>query len=217
MEKIKCCKCKEYKDLSMFSKGTGKYGFSMTCKNCSNIYAKEYREKNKEEINKKLREYFKKNKDIYTFINKKYYQENKEKVNLINKKWRINNKEKYNEYFRNKRKTDINYKISTNLRNKINKSLKHGRKSISTLELLGLSQEAFKIYFESKFTKGMTWGKFMNGEIHIDHIIPCSKFDLTDIEQQKQCFHYSNLQPLWKIDNLRKYNKIVNSQYCLTI
>lgn len=43
---------------------------------------------------------------------------------------------------------------------------------------------------------------------HVDHIIPCSSFDLTDIKQQKICFHYTNLQPLWAIDNLKKSNKI---------
>lgn len=49
-----------------------------------------------------------------------------------------------------------------------------------------------------------TWERYMNGEIVIDHIKPCVLFDLTDASQQKECFHYKNLQPLWKIDNLKK-------------
>lgn len=54
----------------------------------------------------------------------------------------------------------------------------------------------------------MTWDKFLNGEIHIDHIYPCSSFDLTDPEQQKACFHWSNCQPLWVKDNLIKGDTI---------
>ena len=49
----------------------------------------------------------------------------------------------------------------------------------------------------------MTWQNYGDGW-HIDHIHPCAAFDLTDPEQQKACFHWSNLQPLWAIDNFRK-------------
>ena len=48
----------------------------------------------------------------------------------------------------------------------------------------------------------MSWDKI--NLIHIDHIIPCSSFDLSDPKQQKICFHYTNLQPLWAVDNLKK-------------
>ncbi len=80
-----------------------------------------------------------------------------------------------------------------------------GKKNI-TYELLGCSKEEFINYFKSKFTKGMTWEK-VGPEIHIDHIIPICKFDLTKEEEQKKCFHYTNLQPLWAIDNLKKGGK----------
>ena len=53
----------------------------------------------------------------------------------------------------------------------------------------------------------MTWEDFMNGKIHIDHIRPCASFNLNDPSQQKICFHYTNLQPLWAKDNLRKGTK----------
>ena len=46
---------------------------------------------------------------------------------------------------------------------------------------------------------------------HIDHIIPVARFDLTDAEQQRRCFHYSNLQPLWAADNLAKSDRVVNN------
>ena len=64
------------------------------------------------------------------------------------------------------------------------------------------SWNELKIYLESKFSNGMTWENM--GEWHIDHIKPCYSFDLTDEKQQMECFHFTNLQPLWAKDNLSK-------------
>lgn len=88
-------------------------------------------------------------------------------------------------------------------------------KAHSTYELLGCSLEEFIAHIEGKFQDGMTWqnhGRWKFGEPpkwHIDHVIPCAAFDLTDPEQQKACFHYKNLQPLWARDNLRKGDSII--------
>ena len=57
-------------------------------------------------------------------------------------------------------------------------------------------------HIQNKFTEGMLWDNY--GLWHIDHIRPCSKFDLSKPKEQRKCFHYSNLQPLWAIDNIRK-------------
>ena len=67
---------------------------------------------------------------------------------------------------------------------------------------------ALKDYLQSKFENGMTWENY--GKWHIDHIRPCASFDLTDIEQQKICFNYKNLQPLWAEDNFKKSDKWIN-------
>lgn len=77
-------------------------------------------------------------------------------------------------------------------------------KSKRTLELLGTSIEIFRQWLESQFTKGMTWSNIGKFGWHIDHVKPCASFDLTDPHQQKACFHYTNLQPLWWRDNLSK-------------
>ena len=66
-------------------------------------------------------------------------------------------------------------------------------------------------YIESQFDDEMSWSAYLSGGIHIDHIIPCSHFDLTKEEEQRKCFHYSNLQPLWAFDNISKGNKIMAS------
>ena len=73
--------------------------------------------------------------------------------------------------------------------------------------LLGCSIEVARFHLECQFTKGMSWDNYGYNGWHIDHIRPCASFDLTDSEQQKQCFHYTNLQPLWAEDNLKKGDK----------
>jgi len=98
-------------------------------------------------------------------------------------------------------------RIAENLRKRIRNALKqaNGTKSARTLELLGCDIEFLRQHLSNQFTEGMTWDNY--GEWHVDHIKPCAAFDLTDPEQQLQCFHYTNLQPLWAIDNLSKSDK----------
>jgi len=81
-------------------------------------------------------------------------------------------------------------------------------KCYKTEDLLGLGVNAFRQYMENLFTEGMTFGNYGLHGWHIDHIIPCAYFDLTDPEQQKMCFHYTNLQPLWAEENLKKGAKL---------
>ena len=75
-------------------------------------------------------------------------------------------------------------------------------KNNTTNELLGCSISFLKTYMSEKFKDGMTWDN--HGEWHIDHIKPCASFHLLDDEEQKKCFHYTNLQPLWASENLSK-------------
>ena len=82
--------------------------------------------------------------------------------------------------------------------------LKGIRKSKGTEKLLGCAFKDFKIYMEQKFKDGMSWDNY--GKWEIDHIVPCSSFDLSLETEQAKCFHYTNLQPLWRTENRRKYN-----------
>lgn len=108
---------------------------------------------------------------------------------------------------RERYRTDINYKLTCNLRARLYGALKRGRKSAATLVLLGCSIEELRTHLENLFTEGMSWPAVMEGHVQVDHIKPCASFDLTVPEQQRACFHYTNLQPLWKVDNQRKYTK----------
>ncbi len=78
------------------------------------------------------------------------------------------------------------------------------QESKTALELLGCSKQEFIAYFKSKMKPDMTWEAVIHGRIHIDHIKPCCSFDLTNPAERAVCFHYTNLQPLWAVDNLKK-------------
>ena len=73
--------------------------------------------------------------------------------------------------------------------------------------MIGCTIERLRNHLEAQFTDGMSWENYGKNGWHVDHIRPCASFDLTDPEQQRQCFHYTNLQPLWATDNMRKSAK----------
>lgn len=132
-----------------------------------------------------------------------WYIENRDYVLKHVKKYRKENYEKVREYHNTPQ-----VKISNSLRCRIRISIKEqaGNKAYKTVELLGCSVGECRKYLESKFLPGMSWDNY--GDWHIDHIIPCASFDLTKPEEQLKCFHYTNLQPLWATDNIKKSDKI---------
>lgn len=108
------------------------------------------------------------------------------------------------EWARNERASNVNYRLARALRFRVWRALKGLRKEAPTLELLGCTLEELRAYLESKFRDGMSWENYGQPGWEIDHIRPCASFDLSDIEQLRQCFHYSNLQPLWGVENWAK-------------
>lgn len=107
---------------------------------------------------------------------------------------------------------DINYRLKVRLRIKVHQALRGRLKSARTFELVGCSLPHLKKYLGQKFTEGMSWANY--GEWHIDHIRPCASFDLSRPSQQRACFHYSNLQPLWGSDNLAKNSHWQGVRWC---
>jgi hypothetical protein len=175
-------------------------------------YQRKYREEKREVLNQMKRKHYLENKEKIRERQKEYREKNKEKIAKIKKDYIENNREKHNEYIRSlyayKMKTHPFFKLKKCLRQRVYVLLKGGIKSKKTMELLGCSLEDFKKHIEYKFQEGMTWENHGMKGWHIDHIIPCASFDLTKEEDQKRCFHYSNLQPLWWIDNIKKSDKI---------
>jgi hypothetical protein len=128
---------------------------------------------------------------------------NRKQISEYNKLYRSKNKKFINSLYKNKLDSDPSFKIAHNTRVRINKALKNNVKHSSTIDLLGCNIEFYKQYLEQQFKPDMTWENY--GVLwEIDHIKGCCTFDLTKLENQQKCFHYSNTQPLYKIDNQRK-------------
>jgi hypothetical protein len=119
-----------------------------------------------------------------------------------------------NQRDKDRRSTDLNYRIASNMRSRLSKALTGKVKKSSAVSDLGCSLEDFRSYLESKFEPGMTWQNYGKGEgkWNIDHIKPLANADLSDIEVQKKLSHFSNLRPMWHIDNIKKGNKHEHEQ-----
>ena len=196
-----CSKCKIDKELSEFiHRKCNNDGLDNRCNNCRSEYAKQYRLNNKEKIEATRV----KGKLKRTEWRKEYEQKNKVKLNKYK-----------NEYLKNKRKNDELFKLKHTLRNTLLNSFKKNRisKNLKAEELLGCSFEEFKDYIESKFTDGMTWENRGLYGWHLDHIFPISL--AKDEAHLIELNHYTNFQPLWAIDNLKKGNKIADKIYLI--
>ena len=120
----------------------------------------------------------------------------------ITKEQKIKNRNKYEKL---KKRNNILYKIVCNLRSTVSKTIARNKRSASTMKLVGCIIPKLKQHLEKQFKIGMSWENY--GKWHVDHIRPCCSFDLSKPEEQKKCFNYTNLQPLWAEENLRKSDK----------
>lgn len=154
------------------------------------------------------KEYYKKytasTKETKREYRKEYYKTNKKTINERNRKYHAANKERRNKKQRNKYNNDEKFKMKVLLRRRFSTALKsqNTKKNTHVLELTSCSMEFLRDYISQQFEKGMTWKN--HGDWHIDHRKPCRSFDLTKKEEQRKCFHYTNLQPLWRSENLQK-------------
>ena len=183
---------------------------------------KQYCLKNKEKVLKYKKDYYQKNKTILQEKHKIYREEkadeireyrlkNRDRIREVNRAWGKKNIKRILKYAKNKRETDIQFRIRESIRNRINSAIVYQKttKQGSSLKLLGCSIQNAKEHLEKQFKEGMSWENYGHKTWHIDHILPCASFDLTDPEQQKKCFHYTNLQPLWAKENISKGKRII--------
>ena len=211
-----CSKCGEYKTLDCFYVYPYNDGRRPDCKACKN--AQDWnRVKSDPEKRKKSNEqgcaYYQANKARIEVDRKTKREANLEAHNAYQRegyrrrggipehtrvKQRISSRKRMAE----RRKTDTSYIFACSIRTRIASGLNGKRKADRTEKLLGCSFQDLRTYIEARFRPGMTWenrgAAKRNGPLtwQLDHIIPCASFDFTDPEQQKQCFHWTNLQPL---------------------
>lgn len=183
-----CCKCGKEKLLEEFPKDKNRPdGYYVYCKGCRKVI---YQSKSILVIEK----------------SKKYYQDNKEinhqKILDRNRLWRKKNPN----YTTDRKKIDPKFKLIKNIRRRLKRFLESNKltKRNSTIYLIGCSPTDLKKYIEKKFVGDMSWEN--QGLWHIDHIVPLSS--AKSEEDLIQLCHFTNLQPLWAEDNLKKSNKL---------
>jgi hypothetical protein len=178
--KTKCCKCLNLKPNKDFTKYQLSKKKKIECKTCC---PRKKSEKNK------------------------IYNQMRNKDPLFRKKATEYAKKRNKE----RRKTDIQFRLKCNLRNRLYFYIKGKVKVGSAIKDLGCTVEELKIHLEKQFKEGMSWENYGNKNAHwsVDHILPMSRFDLTNREQLVKACNYMNLQPMWHIENIKKGNKTI--------
>jgi hypothetical protein len=216
-EKLRRWKHADYERHSESYKGRAHKRWREKNNECRAYYAKRYRE-NQPIILARNRDYMRRNREKVLAWRRSYFKTARGRaVRLASDRRCVKRATAYkNAWAKIRRRTNMSYAIEVRLRARMGLALRkyqavpNERVRASLKELLGCTVSEARAYLQFKFLPGMSWD---NRELwHIDHIRPCASFDLTDLEQQKQCFHYTNLQPLWATDNHRKGAKTV--WYC---
>jgi hypothetical protein len=219
METKVCSICKNDKDIFEFGKSkSSKDGLLYCCKKCNSERGKKYVKENPKKVLEQQKKWRDKNPEWVYNRHKKWREENSELVNEIRRNWLNKNPEKRKEYRENyklrkherrkeRRDNDPVFNLTNRMRCRIWKYLNilEITKRNKTFDIVGCSPVFLKEHLEKQFTDGMNWGNQENW--HIDHIIPLSSAKTED-ELYRLC-HYTNLQPLWAEDNLKKGNKIL--------
>lgn len=219
-----CQKCNQDKQFIQFNKNKSKKdGLDIYCKECVIENSKKYRPERiillPQDPNNKIciKCSKEKSKTEFTIMTKQSdglntYCKSCIKEDRKNRDWYKN---QYNEYKKNwenhKYSNNSNYKLKNNFRCRMNSILKKQstQKNNTSLKYLGCSLEEYKQHLEKQFKPDMNWDN--HGIIwEVDHIYPCSKFDLTIEENIYKCFNYNNTQPLYKSENRSKKDKIID-------
>lgn len=197
------------------------YGKKYRRANTTRIAAnnKRWRDENHLELFSKKRRYYEENREADHVRCAAWRAANLEHHRLTAKRWAETNKarrvanmarwrEENPHYAALRYAKDLTFKIKALLRSRVLRAIKAdgAKKEASALNLIGCTVEELKRHLEQQFLDGMTWENM--GAWHIDHVRPLASFDLTDPDQQKIACHFTNLQPLWAKDNMRKGAKL---------
>jgi hypothetical protein len=175
--------------------------YKSRCKKCQSEDEKIKRDKNPE----KYKIWYDKSREERNKWRSEYYQKNKEKLREYNKMYDKNKSINFMVKYHTTPIIKLKHRLSCRLREIL--KLKSLVKNKKYNEILGCSSVFLKEYLGEQFTEGMTWDNHGQYGWHIDHIIPLSSAK-TEEEVYKLC-HYTNLQPLWAEDNLKKSNKML--------
>jgi hypothetical protein len=184
----RCTKCTTWKALRGFSKQKAKWDkLNPWCKGCCALYYEE----NKESIAAKQRSYKRKNAEKISSYLRKYNEQNKEKIKQLRKE---------------SRKENPTYRLTGNMRNALRQSLKKAKlkKNNRTFKYISCSPS-----FLLERLEKMRIERGLGEDYHIDHMMPIDSFDLTNAEELRCCWNWSNLQALSPKENREKSNKVI--------
>ena len=162
-----------------------------------------YRQKHRKELREKTRRYREENPETVRGWRERY----KETATQKSLEWQKKNRGRANEirasYVNRREKRDPVYRLLRRLRTRIWYALRAGSKSETTIELVGCSMPELREHLEKQFKPGMTWENY--GPVwHVDHRKPCAQFDFSIPSHRQECFHWTNLQPLFAGENIKK-------------
>ena len=183
-----CSKCNIEKTIDLFSKSKT----TTWCKLCMNEYAKQYRTKNQDTIKEKSKIWY----DTTGRENKKLYDKKM--------------KESIRNYEKNRYHNDPEFRMKKILRTRLYKTMTGQKSSKSIIKYIGIEIGEFKNWIEYQMTEDMSWENY-GVYWEIDHVIPCKSFELSNEDQCHKCFHWSNMRPLLKTENMKKSDKVINS------
>ncbi len=169
-----------------------------------------WQSKNRAHIFQRTKAWAKANRERVCLASKRWRENHPEKAKQVRRNWRIRNKEKVNSNYRLRCSKDLQFKVSRRLRSRLYSVLKRKahRKFSTTIQLLGCPVQFLIGHLEARFKPGMNWENY--GKVwEIDHKIPCAFFDLSQESQQRACFNYQNLQPLFVFENRQKRCKLI--------
>lgn len=211
---IKICRdCGKDKPLTEFSREKKtKDGLKSYCKSCMSERSKAYNRKNREKRLAYSKQYHEDNREALKLKSRQHYAATIEERRAYGRRYRKQYLKQARtkvatlarEYARMRRRTDPMFRVIANMRSRL-RHLLNGYKSKRTLELTGCNREELKAHLEKQFKPGMSWKNY--GKWHIDHIIALSKVNVFDESELMKVCHFTNLQPLWAADNIRKSNK----------
>lgn len=217
-----CLRCGVEKEATAFT--LNKYsedGRHRYCKECKNVLRRANYASNSKAILAKNREWFKtnpdktaeskrkeyiKHRDMYKVRFSKYYLSETLAQKEQRKLYQRTHKGERNARHALRMSTDIQYRLRHILHTRLSRAVSNNNKRGSAVSDLGCSIQHLKLHLELFWDEGMAWSNYGKGERQwsIDHIKPLASFDLTDRTQLLQAVHYTNLQPLWHIDNMTK-------------
>ena len=165
--------------------------------------AKIYQKVNKLEIKRKKHLYHKANRERFLAYSKRYYEEHKKRILKRTKKYRQNHRKEFNAQIVLRRVKNINFRLSCNLRSRLNNIIKNNSKKGSAVKDLGCSIEFLVAYLQEQFYGDMSWDNY-GSYWEIDHIEELHTFDLSSRKQFLKAVNYTNLQPLTIPDHKKK-------------